>query len=45
MNTKDHTYHKLKNMINNNDIVVLKVDDDSDIVIMDKKIMLISLKK
>ena len=43
MNKKDFTDHKLKHMINNNYVVVLKHDKDSSNVIIDKRIMLISL--
>ena len=36
LDTKDYTYHLLKNMINNKDIVVLSGDKDSSIVIMNR---------
>ena len=36
LNTKDYTYHSLKNIINDKDIVVLKGDKDSSILIMDR---------
>ena len=34
--TEDHTYHQLKDLIRNKDIVILKGDKDSSIVIMNK---------
>ena len=34
--TKDYTYHNLRGMIQNKDIVVVKGDKDSSVVIMKK---------
>lgn len=36
LKTNDFTYHNLKSIISNKSLVVLKGDEDSNVVIMDK---------
>ena len=40
ISTEDHTYKELKTLIHNKDVVILKGDNDSSIVIMKKRVTL-----